>query len=952
MDNDDKKIYEMIKASGASLSRKEIRYLLGLIGNDKIPYNPIDVQELLRVLQDREISKNIKGRYDAARELLIELKKDELPKRWEEKGPILDIMAKWLSEDVIYRRLQLLKRDILIEQDNSRGYPAWKVCESGGEEEEIGKKDEEERREQIGTQNVRVEDMHGVIAGRDVQAEKIIIIDQRGKKTDISSTPKPQTPLTFIPHPYPEAPNFTGRKKEREMLTNWLTKDKEHPLLSMVTIGGMGKSALAWRWLQKEVIEKGLELDGIVWWSFYEKGMTFDSFVRNFVAYRWGKDSTMLGWSSSELQNAVYQEFQQKRYLIVLDGVERILKAYFGLGSPYQMDDNKTLEKEKDYRVCIDPNAATFLQYLANNITKSKTLLTTRLHPKALDVQAGCQRIDLKSMDPDDAVEFFHSQEIKGTRSEIQAACEPYGYHPLKLRLLSGLILEDKENPGDCSQSKYCEIGDVAPKEHYIMEISYNALDKNKQYLFSSLAAFRAPMGYPAIKGISKFKTKQELDNALTELVNRGLLFWDKEKNRYDLHPIVRSYCYDRLRDKEGVHSQLRDYFASVPEPEKIESLDDLQPVIELYHHTVGTGRYDEAYQLYLERMSDQFLYNFGAYNMMIELSSALFPEGIDKPPKLSSESSQGYILNHLRNAYALSGHSRLAVKILQIAMPIAEKLGEKKNYAVGLGNLANRYRDLGDLESAEANLRRRIEITKEVEVRKDVPSSELGRIFSYTGQFKESNKFLFNAEEFAIELGAIQYQSVIWSYRTLRALLLKDPKEALHCAQKALEFAKKDEETDARTPRDFIHAHYLLGASHVALKDLAKAEEFLQLAITECRKINLVENEAPILLELARLRHLQKNDNESLKLTTEALEIANRSSYVFQQADIHLFLAQFYKDLSDLEKVKEHAELAKLRSHQMIDVKTGDYLTKPEDTEWKYKSCYDKAKALLLTLE
>lgn len=77
---------------------------------------------------------------------------------------------------------------------------------------------------------------------------------------------KPKKPLIFIPHPYPEAPNFTGREKEREMLTNWLTEDKEHPLLSMVAIGGMGKSALAWRWLQEEVIERGLELDGVVWW--------------------------------------------------------------------------------------------------------------------------------------------------------------------------------------------------------------------------------------------------------------------------------------------------------------------------------------------------------------------------------------------------------------------------------------------------------------------------------------------------------------------------------------------------------------------------------------------------------------------------------------------------------------------------------------------------------------
>ena len=49
---------------------------------------------------------------------------------------------------------------------------------------------------------------------------------------------------------YPEPPNFTGRKQERQMLTQWLLEDREHPLLSLVAIGGMGKSHLAWRWLQ------------------------------------------------------------------------------------------------------------------------------------------------------------------------------------------------------------------------------------------------------------------------------------------------------------------------------------------------------------------------------------------------------------------------------------------------------------------------------------------------------------------------------------------------------------------------------------------------------------------------------------------------------------------------------------------------------------------------------
>ena len=61
----------------------------------------------------------------------------------------------------------------------------------------------------------------------------------------------------------------------------------------------------------------------------------------------------------------------------------------------------------------------------------------------------GCRRWDLRRLDPDDAVTLFQAQEVRGTRDEIQAACQPYGYHPLALRLLAGLIAGDPERPGD-----------------------------------------------------------------------------------------------------------------------------------------------------------------------------------------------------------------------------------------------------------------------------------------------------------------------------------------------------------------------------------------------------------------------------------------------------------------------------------------------------------------------
>jgi hypothetical protein len=316
--------------------------------------------------------------------------------------------------------------------------------------------------------------------------------------------------------------------------------------------------------------------------------------------------------------------------------VERVLRAYAGLGSPYQGDEVSE-DKKGEFQACIDPNVGTFLQWLATGNPKTKTLLTSRLCPKELDDVDGCVHKELTEMDKQDAVDFFHRQGVKGNRAEIENACEHFGYHPLSLRLLSGLIIKDPKYMGDIrAWTRHNPLPELKGKKgkegHNILELAYNSLDSKTQTLISKLSAFRNPMDYESIAIFNEFKTEKHFDQALIELVDRGLLLKDIKSNKYDLHPIIRRYCYDRLMDKSGVHSQLRDYFESVPKPEKVESLDDLNPVIELYHHTVSSGRYDEARQLYRDRLSEPLYFQFGAYQLSIDLLRALFPDGEDKP--------------------------------------------------------------------------------------------------------------------------------------------------------------------------------------------------------------------------------------------------------------------------------------------------------------------------------
>lgn len=744
--------------------------------------------------------------------------------------------------------------------------------------------------------------------------EKITKITPLAEPTPSVEIPTPPAP--YIAHPYPLQENFTGRLSERKELTIWFT-NSDKPMFAYVAIGGMGKSALTWYWLHEDITKKGLAPEGIIWWSFYDREARFETFLMKAIQYvSEGKIDAKKIDSTRDRMDALYKLLCEKRFLLVLDGVERVLRAYAGMGSPYQGDEVKKDEKE-DYRKCIDPNTGTFLQWLAGQDVKTKTLLTSRLCPKEMDDIDGCFHKDLKELPKDDAVEFYQRQGVKGIRAEIENACEQYGYHPLSLRLLSGMIIKDPKHQGDIvAWSRHNPMPELKgeKREHHILELAYNSLDPQKQVLISKLSAFRNPMEYDSIKIFNEFQTDIEFDNTLIELKDRGLLLRDAESNKYDLHPIVRRYCYDRLKDKTGVHSQLRDYFAKIPEPEKIESLDDLVPVVELYYHTVNSGKYDEAENLLYERLLPNPLhFRFGANVLIIDLLRVLFPEGEEKAPRLKKENAQAWTMNALANSYSLSGQPRKAAPLFQRGIKLVEKAGDKRNLAFGLRNLAGMAQiPLGDLKSAESNIVRSIDLCKEIkdEFSEAISHEWLGLLLAYQGKFEDSKKEHIRALELFIKEENVQSQGVVWAYLSFLSLLMSDAERALKSAKKARELANVE-----KAERDFIRTGWLLGASYLAKGDLKEAERHLSDALVQDRRINLVDWEPDILLELAKLRFAKKHKEEALRLAREALEIADRCEFRLKQADIHNFLAEFYIDARDFVIAKEHIKIAKERA-------------------------------------
>ncbi|MDA0244038.1 MAG: hypothetical protein OT477_11525 [Chloroflexi bacterium] len=763
---------------------------------------------------------------------------------------------------------------------------------------------------------------------------------------------------------------FTGRQAELTLLQHWLT-DPQHPLLALIALGGTGKSALAWQW-QRTLPEADSPpaIQYIVWWSFYETG----SDVRQFL----GEVLTFLGdppppnSNPRQQLNQLRLQLQTSPTLLVLDGAERLLRAYHSLNAPYQADEQGEEGEGEEAlyaRDCIDPLAEALLVALAQQ-KGSKTVLTSRMLPRALqgrsgELLQGVRRHDLTGLSLADAEQLFREAGIRASRAEVQAVAEPVGYHPLSLRLLAGYAAHDPHTPNDLrTTARYDPTTDLLGKRQHILTCAYDSLPPTAQDLLSRLAAFRSRVSWETIepafstpvplkrswwkqlfakrkKEIFPLWDKTSVQADLKRLEERGFLQCTRIPHnpaQYDLHPIVRRYAYDRLRNVAETHAQLVGYFEAVPKADKVQTLADLHPAIELYHHLTRAGRYDEALRLFHDHITTPLYFQLGAYQTEIELLRALFPDGESRPPRLQQEGDRAWTLNDLGNSYSAAGQPAAAVPLFEQVNAIYKKQGDKTNLAIGLGNLAQAAQmPIGTFRAAATNLRRRIALGQEVEDRRNeaIGHREYGRLLTLCGDETASTAELETALAQLTTEKDIQWQGIVWAYRAHAALLRGEAGAAQEAAREALRLTDEYARTSYPVERDYVRVHWLLGWAALAKGELAAAHQHLDEALRRCRAINLVEQEPTILLATARLARAEARLGDAEELAEEARLMAERAGYKPNLADIHNLLAQLALDRGAHPAARTHAQ----RAHDYA------YCDGPP---YAYQSALDEAQRLL----
>jgi len=290
---------------------------------------------------------------------------------------------------------------------------------------------------------------------------------------------------------------------------------------------------------------------------------------------------------------------------------------------------------------------------------------------------------------------------VRGTETELRTLCERYGYHPLALRLLSGAIVKHPVRGGDVGVALEVQpVPNLKRREHHVLEWAYEALPEQQAELLSRVAAFRSTIEYEAVVAISPFSNEAALQEALVDLSERGFVFVDGVNRRYDLHPVVREYAYARLHDKRGTALRLIDYFGRVPVPKKIGSINDLRPLIELYHHTIASGNLDAAVRLYQERILQPLAVELGEHQQVVELLQRLFPNGELAPPKPSQ--AHNSVVRWLADSLVENGDARRALAIIDAALARMSADEAQSEGAPLEQVLGTAYLHLGELHKAE----------------------------------------------------------------------------------------------------------------------------------------------------------------------------------------------------------------------------------------------------------
>ncbi len=733
---------------------------------------------------------------------------------------------------------------------------------------------------------------------------------------------------------YAGSHKFVGRTSQLETLSDWASAADPHPVFLFEAIGGSGKSILTWEWVTRIAPTVREDWAGRFWYSFYEKSAVMADFCRHAPAYMtthpvddfWKK-------KAPELAERLMAELNARPWLLVLDGLERVLVAYNRFDAAQLRDEEADTAGDQiaDREPCaaIRSEDDELLRRLAI-AEPSKLLVTSRLTPLALlnpsrMPRPGVRCDPLPGLRPPDAEEMIRACGVTGTSETIRAYLqENCDCHPLVIGALAGLIndyLLDRGNfdrwaavPAFGGSLNLAEL-DLVARRNNILESAFDALSETSRKLLSTLALLYGAVDYETISAFNPHlllepeavqdpevgAAETKLVETVRDLERRGLLQYDAREKRYDLHPVVRGVAVGRLRseEKETLGQRVVDHFSQqTHDPyEQAETLEDVAIGLQLVRGLLQMGRFEDAFDTLYGDLSVALLYNLTAVAELVSLLQPFFPGGWSARIEAWNEFDTSFAANLAGVSLRNLGRTDEAIDLFSQAIRIECRRKDWSNFLVEVANVADACRIRGR-QAARKRL--------------------LVNIQDFAGLIGKRNLFTARFNFFAVfvDMGLIPEAEAEW--RRLDPMGRNWPREIYRSGEAEYWFAKFRYEYGELREEDLTKAenlaraghsrslvrnlHNLRGRWHLKRGEITPAIESLREAVRMAREVGQDEPGSEAYLALAKLRA-----GEGANAREEAERLSGKPD---RSA---LSVATLWDALGDRDKAEKHA----LRAHR-----------------------------------
>ena len=392
-------------------------------------------------------------------------------------------------------------------------------------------------------------------------------------------------------HPPAPPAYFIGRDEELSQLDTVFSSNLNSIIL-VLGMGGQGKTSLVNEWInqKKEPLPQGQ------WCTAYRGGFTFENFLDEALNYFLEDkfDKREYGDIESRSRKLILL-LQENKALFVIDGIERWLNGWLKRNQKIQ-----TIGTDTD-RNGFYNGLDNFLHGLSGLTSGTKFIITSRAIPSALDnakysivpvYKELDEDITLKGLKPKDAVKLLRHLGVKGTDEQINHAAEIYGFHPLALNVLAGLLKRkhggniDKLPPRD-------PLGSKQSLFKLFEEIRQNLPgDKNTEKVIKVAALSNDNISLKALAAAMSLSVQRNdyLKDQILLHADWNLLKWDADNGIIILHPLVKQFFSELIDSRKArvIHRRYSDWYAAQPLSSDATSLEDMKTHILSIEHALN----------------------------------------------------------------------------------------------------------------------------------------------------------------------------------------------------------------------------------------------------------------------------------------------------------------------------------------------------------------------------